>query len=254
MSISIGRKKLGTLRAVVLVSALAMVAGTASATPLKVYVKEDAIVNAGTSYLGLHPLQADGTLAAQQVWNVYVGSFDIDVAKTPSGPWQTYLAYCVDPWNWSSSAALGYYATDLATIVEPAHASYDVEQLVEHADEIEALYSRYYGGTIGNTAKSAAFQLALWEIVSDGHVDKVSGADPTIWKDGQAILSALEASDFAPGSQHYQLTAYYVDRGADGRQIVGQNYIVATAVPEPGSAALAALGLAALFKLRRRSA
>ena len=231
---------------------------------MKVYVTEGDIVNAGTSYLGLQPLLADGTLSAQQTWNVYVGSFNIDVAETPHGAPQSYLAFCVDPWNWSSSTQLAYHQVNLAGMSLPIHPTYDETMLASHANEIAALYSNYYAGTVGNTAKSAAFQLALWEIVSDDDVKKVAATNTTIWNDGQAILSALEASNFAMGGEQYEVTAYYADRGGNGKQIAGQNYLVATeiaepqgsstAVPEPGTLALVGLGLAGMCRLRRRNA
>jgi hypothetical protein len=235
-------------------AAMALSAVCAQASPLSVYVKEDAIVNAGTSYLGLHLLQPNGTRISQ-TWNVYVGSFLIDVANSKDGPWAKDLAFCVDPWNWSASSSLRYLEDDLATMSVPAGATYDIKALADptHVTEIEALYSNYYQGTLGNTAKSAAFQLALWEIVSDNQVDKVAGTNMSIWNDGQAILSTLESSHYALGSQHYDLTAYYVDRGPSGSKTVGQNYLVATAVPEPGSVSLAGLALAGLLSLKRRN-
>jgi hypothetical protein len=239
-------------------AAVALSAVCAQASPLSLYVKEDAMVNAGTSYLGLHLLQPNGTQSSQ-TWNVYVGSFLIDVASSTNGPWQKELAFCVDPWNWSTSSSLRYLEEDLddlATMSLLAGTTYDIKALTNptHVTEIEALYSNYYRGTLGNTAKSAAFQLALWEIVSDNHVDKVAGTNMTIWNDGHAILSALESSHFALGSQHYDLTTYYVDRGADGKQTAGQNYLVASAIPEPGSLSLAGLALAGLLHLKRRKA
>jgi hypothetical protein len=235
-------------------AAVALSAVCAQASPLSVYVKEDAIVNAGTSYLGLHLLQSNGSQSSQ-TWNVYVGSFLIDVANSKDGPWAKELAFCVDPWNWSASSSLRYFEDDLATMSIPAGETYDIKALADpaHVAEIEALYSNYYKGTLGNTAKSAAFQLALWEIVSDNHVDKVAGTDMSIWNDGHSILSTLESSHYALGAQHYDLTAYYVDRGPNGGQTVGQNYLVASAVPEPGSLSLAGLALAGLLYLKRRN-
>lgn len=226
----------------------------AQATPIKVYVQEEAIVNAGTSYLGLHLLQPDGTKSATQEWNVYVGSFNIGVATTLEGPWTNELAFCVDPWNWSASGRLAYWKDSLLTMSAAASATSDIQALTNpaHVMQIEALYSNYYQGTLGNSAKSAAFQLALWELVSDNQVEHVSQTNSQIWNDGQSILASLGNSSYKMGSQHYDLTAFYADRGTDGRQTIGQNYLVASVVPEPASIPLVGLALAGLSIGRRR--
>ncbi|BAP87985.1 putative uncharacterized protein [Burkholderiales bacterium GJ-E10] len=238
------------------------VAGVAHASPIPVYVQEGSVAFPGeTSHLGLHLLQSTSPSATPsstaQNWDVYVSSVHLKVASSQNGPYQSELGFCADPWNWSGSGSASYFEDNLASMTASAGPTYDIQQLVANKSEIQSLYSNYYGGTVGNAANSAAFQLALWEIVSNNGVDKVWNTNTSIWNSAQDILTALAASHYAMGAQRFDLTALYVNRNLACNGVVGQNYLVATPVTVPapamlGLVAMAGFGLAGVAVRRRR--
>jgi hypothetical protein len=229
----------------VIASVLTFQGVVAHATPIPVYVTEVGVAAGGASYLQLPLLNSDGTINSAAE-NVFVGSISITEQNSLNGPLNNFLAFCVDPWNWSSGSALSYLQGTIGQLAVNGTQTTDIASLLSHQAKIESLYSNFFQGTVGNNSKSAAFQLALWEIVSDNAVGQASsGTDQTIWADGQSLLSSLSNTQFAMGSQHYDLSAYYVDRGVEG--VVGQNYIVASVVPEPATSLLMLLGLMGLM-------
>jgi hypothetical protein len=239
-----------SIRLAVIASVLMFQGGVAHATPIPVYVTELSTAAGGTSYLQLPLLNSNDTISSTAE-NVFVGSINISEKISLNGPLTNFLAFCVDPWNWSAGSALSYFQDTVGQLAVNGSQTTDIVSLLSHQAKIESLYSNFYQDTLGNNAKSAAFQLALWEIVSDNAVGQAaSGTDQTIWADGQSVLSSLTSAQYAMGSQRYDLSAYYVNRGVEG--IVGQNYIVASAVPEPATCVLMLLGLMGLMLGRQK--
>lgn len=183
---------------------------------------------------------------------------------------RSLLAFCIDPWEWSSSANQSYGTSSLESVFGQSKAGF-----------IRELYSEAYSGTLlpgsqGNL-NAAAFQLALWEIVADdnptlaglqsnlnnGLVHKVPGTTGSLIGATNALLNHI---DGVFGSENYTFDLYVSGRSAGQVGTAGfQDFLVANRVPEPGLArlnqvpepgmlglTLTALGGLGLLGLRRR--
>lgn len=177
--------------------------------------------------------------------NFWAGQQTITVAATVSGASATsFLAYCIDPAHYSSTAYTAYYQPSPTSNLATAFASQE--------NTIRNLFNKYYADTIGNNDSAAAFQLALWEIANDnqnlnsGNVRVNSSTNPNLVSNTNALLNNLSYT----GPNRYNLTLYQVDRAVAGSS--GQSYITATPIPEPGSHALILAGLALLSISARR--
>jgi hypothetical protein len=177
--------------------------------------------------------------------NYWVGYQNINVSPTTSDLNATsFIAYCADPFHYSSTSYHDYFN---------AASVHVTGGITGQPGDIQKLYDKYYGGTIGNNANAAAFQLALWEIGNDdknltsGVVQKNGSTNSTLVTNAQTLLSGF--SSYA-GPQLYNLTLYEVNWTVQGA--AGQSYIVATPVPEPGTYAMLLAGLVVFGWVARR--
>ncbi|WP_265945009.1 PEP-CTERM sorting domain-containing protein [Dechloromonas sp. A34] len=183
---------------------------------------------------------------------------------------KSLLAFCIDPWEWSSSANQSYGSNSLESIFGQPKASF-----------IRELYSEAYSSTLlpgsqGNL-NAAAFQLALWEIVADdnptiaglqsnlnnGLVRKVPGTNGSLLGATNSLLNHI---DGVFGSENYSFDLYVSGRSAGQVGAAAfQDFLVVNQLPEPGIASLnqipepamaslmlTALGGLGLVGLRRR--
>lgn len=180
------------------------------------------------------------------------------------------LAYCIDPWEWSSSANQSYSTNNLDAIFGTAKAGF-----------ISELYSESYASTLttgsAGNLNAAAFQLALWEIITDdnpnaaglqssfsnGLVQKTGSTDMSIVRSATVMLGRI---DGVYGSDSYIFDLYTSGKSLGQGRVSGyqdflvaskqETFITTTKVPEPGafSLMLGALGGMGLLALRRRQA
>jgi hypothetical protein len=207
------------------------------------------------SETGLGAGQASGSLVLPVgTNNVWAGLQTISVAAEVDGASaSSFLAYCVDPAHYSTSAYIAFFAPAAKDNLETV--------FVPQAATMRDLFNRYYAGTINDNANAAAFQLALWEIVDDnrdlatGSVRANASTNSGLVGNATALLNNLSYL----GPSLYDLTVYRVDRAVAGAS--GQDYIVAspkagfvTSIPEPEPYVLilAGLGMIGLCARRRR--
>ena len=174
--------------------------------------------------------------------NYFTGSQTIAVGTNAN----SFLAFCIDPFQWSPTAFTSYQSGSLS--VSDAATHYDASQ----AARISNLFSYAYAGTVGTTdankLNAAAMQLALWEIVNDdGNLG--TGLVKTTASTTGSVIDATNAllNYQGTGGPQYNLTVY--------RSSSNQDYLVATPVPEPGTYAMFLAGLGLMMVIaRRRSA
>jgi len=156
----------------------------------------------------------------------------------------SFLAYCIDPFQYTSSAPLAYTSAALNTLG-------DIK-----ATAISNLYSQSYAGTGSNSLNSSAFQLALWELAKDDGVLTTGVVHTTDSTEASVITAASSminnAQHGVAGTNHYSFSLYTNNNN--------QDFLVATLssvtpVPEPESYAmlLAGLGLIGFTARRRRT-
>lgn len=187
--------------------------------------------------------------------NYGAGFQTINVSPTANDAAATsFAAYCIDPAHFANGSYLSYL--DVTAVSVPI-------AFAPRATDIQKLFDMYYGGTTtgpNQAAKSAAFQLALWEIANDdssltsGGVQKTGSTTPSLVTDTNTILASY--ASYA-GPQIYDLKVYLVDRSQPGPNGTnynkGQDYIVAMPVPEPSTYALLVAGLGFVAFSARRS-
>ena len=165
----------------------------------------------------------------------FTGSLNITVGSTPQNG-DTFLAYCIDPFEYSSTSALSYALSPLSSLGSP------------QAADVAKLYSQSYASTSGNDAKSAAFQLALWELgkddgsLSSGNVQKTNSTDTNVVTAATSMINLAKTG--ATGSTQYALNLY-TNQGK-------QDFLVASPVPEPETYAMLLSGLALMGWVSRR--
>jgi hypothetical protein len=161
---------------------------------------------------------------------VFAGEFVIR-NSTPD-PDTTFLAYCIDILN---------------NLVPADFSLFDPGDRITNA--LQGLYTNHYASVVDQTT-SAAFQLAIWDIVYE--TSGAYGLGTGVFKSGTTGVIADTANSWLANLEfetaHYNLAFW---DGASER-VNSQDLVTATPVPVPAAAGLLLLALGGLAAVGRR--
>jgi hypothetical protein len=232
------KRNLNKIFALTLLASSALIGTQALAgkTQQGLFVKEDNTVSGEELNLRL-PVDNGA------VRDYFAGSLNITVGTTlreesiTNG--KSFLAYCIDPFQFSSTTPLSYTSSALSSLG------------VTQAADVTRLYSQSYASTDKNKTNSAAFQLALWELgkddgnLSTGNVHTTNSTTSTVVNKASDMINLVKNGP--TGSTQYAFNLYTND--------VKQDYLVATPlapVPEPETYAMLLAGLTLMGWMSRK--
>ncbi len=213
-------------------AALPLLAGGAFASPVQI---RDG--NGGTVFNG-GPGSVNLTIVVDGVsQGVAAGAFALQFRPGASGPWLDFLTYCLEPDEW-----LGIPGNGTPVSGELVGRLADTAEYAARAEALSRLYGTWFAHSLTSATRSAAFQVAVWEVAYDVGRDLAAGAFRLSDTNGvrtQALTYLDESQWKAPAEVGVIL------------RVGNQDLLVQ--VPEPAALALLALGLLGLAVARRRA-
>ncbi len=187
-----------------------------------------------------------GTVSPLGSKQIYAGEFNFSTSANSTGiaQWDSELnAFCVELDENLKTSATTYNVTSYI----------DPNAFGIHGTLVDRLFSTYYEESQTDKYKSAAFQLILWEMITEypntaGSLN--NGSFTSSWFGGAKntantwLANITSGTNVMTGKYDYHLLT------ADGSQDLLT--VTKASVPEPASILLMLTGLFALFRARRR--
>lgn len=181
--------------------------------------------------------------------NSRVAAGGFNMVDSTAGGLGAFIAWCVD-----LGAFLGTSGSHDYAMTDTPFGNGGETILGAGMDRVLALFNANYGEAItASRDASAAFQLALWEVVYDGDFDLDNGVFQASASDTVADLAGgyLTSASGYTGANLWDIS--YLESTAANRR---QNLVTAEAVPSvplPASAAMLLMAIGALALGRKRS-
>lgn len=231
------------LAAMLATAAMAVTAPDAAASPIEVRDGNGGNVFNGNGVGSQNlTIKVDGANKS-----VAAGAFALQYRLSPADAWTSFLTYCLEPDETLGISAGTVYQGDLVADIASS------SEYAAHAASIARMYSTHFADSLTGTTRSAAFQVALWELAYDGGANLAAGKFQLVGSTAVRDQAAL-----------YLNSAGWVPLGDAGviLRVGNQDLVidlptpsggpVPAPVPEPVGLTLFGLGLAALGAAQRR--
>lgn len=166
---------------------------------------------------------------------VAAGAFALQYRIAPNQTWIDFLTYCLEPDELlgisGSTPVSGDFVARLGDSAEYAAA----------ATNLGRLYQTYFTDSLTSSVKSAAFQVAVWELATDAVTNLAAGN-----------FRLSTTGTVATQASTYLTTANWVTPSDVGVILRVGNQDLLVQVPEPSTLALFGMGLAGIMAARRR--